>query len=264
MLVTRRPEGLVLVTQVDHQDHCGAMARLWGGGEFGAIDDWESVRTAAGCHDEGWRTVDERPELDARGLPVDFPDVDRARHVEIAGRSIDAALASGPRVGLLVSMHYAGLYQRRLGLDGPAPVEHVPAVAEFLAREEARQEGLRATLGDDLSLSAWAWDAYRLLQAWDSLSLYLAWRGLAGGLGGILPRVPRGAFDDGVDVRVEPLGRFTASCDPFPFLGEEVELPVAARVIEDRPYRDDDDLRSALALAATITLECVVCRRPGG
>ena len=34
MIVSRRPEGLLLVRQVDHQEQCGLMAAAWGNAEF--------------------------------------------------------------------------------------------------------------------------------------------------------------------------------------------------------------------------------------
>ena len=263
MIVSRRPEGLVLVRQVDHQAQCAAMAEVWGNADFARPPDWGQIVAAADCHDEGWRVEDERPTINRRGAPTDFPDIDRARHVGLYSRGIERAEAQHPLIGLLVSMHGVGLYRQRLGLDGPETGEHGSAVAAFLATEDARQERLRATLGDDLDLALWTWDAYRLLQAFDSLSLYLVWRGLGSGVLGVLPQVPRWLGDPGVDIVCESLGRFTASCDPFPFAGDEVELPIEARAVPDRSYRDDDDLQRAFADAPTVTLECVVCRRPG-
>ncbi len=263
MIVSRRPEGLVLVRQVDHQEQCRAMAEAWGGSEFARIERWAQITSAAACHDEGWRNEDDLPTINRRGIPTDFPELDRARHVELYGRGIDHAELLDPYVGLLVSMHGGGLHRHRLGLDGPSDRDHSPPVAAFLTREDARQERLREGLGNDLDLASWTWDAYRLLQAFDALSLYLVWRGLGSGAPGVLAQVPRASGDAGVDIICGALGRFTATCDPFPFVGDEVELPVAARAIPDRPYRDDEDLRQALADAETVRLECVVCRRPG-
>lgn len=263
MIVSSRPEGLALVRQVDHQEQCRRMAERWGGPGFERIADWAALTEAAGRHDEGWREVDARPRVEPDGRPLDFPRIDRAEHCALFRRGIDLAGHAGPRAELLVSMHGAGLHQRRMGLDGPLPVDHAPAVERFLAEEEGRQADLRARLGDDLALAAWAWDAYLLLQAWDALSLYLVWRGLPEGRAGTLPSVPCGPGGPHAAVRLEPLGRLTARCDPFPFPGDEVSLPIPARIVEDRPYRDDEDLAAALAAARAVTLECVVVRPSG-
>ena len=58
--------------------------------------------------------------------------------------------------------------------------------------------------------------------------------------------MPRRVGDAGVALVLSPAGANAGVCAPFPFAGEEVALPVAARVIPDRRYEDDDDLRVTL------------------
>ena len=53
MIVSRRPQGLVLVRQVDHQDQCALMAAAWGNERFGRIAPFGPVADAAACHDAG-------------------------------------------------------------------------------------------------------------------------------------------------------------------------------------------------------------------
>lgn len=260
MIVSRRPEGLVLVRQVDHQAQCELMAEAWGNADFARPDPYGPLVEAAACHDEGWREWEDAPEIDADGMPIDFPDLDRARHTGLYRLSIAEAVSRGPRTGLLVSMHGQGLYERRLGLDGPPPPREGrrPEIVGFLAEQEGRQGELRARIGDDAALRAWAWDGYRLLQAWDTLSLYLLWKALPAGRDGTLTGVPRAPGDAGVDLRLEPDGDAACVCHPYPFAAPEVVLPVAARVIPDRPYASNEDLRAALAAAPAVTLECRV------
>lgn len=264
MIVSRRREGIVTVRQVDHQAQCALMAEAWGNGAFARPEPYGPLLEAATWHDEGWRAWEEAPEVDATGAPVDFPDLDRARHTALYRDSIRVALARGPRTGLLVSMHGEGLYERRLGLDGPPPPREGrrPEVLAFLDDQAALQADLRRRIGGGPELDAWAWDGYRLLQAWDTLSLYLLWRALPAGRGGTLVRVPRGPGDAGADLILTPDGPEACLCEPFPFAGDEVTLPVAARVIADRPYAGDDDLRAALAAAPAVTLDCRVRARP--
>ncbi len=266
MIVARAHGVLRIVRQVDHQAQCGQMATAWGNAGVSRIDHWEDIAAAAAIHDEGWRDVDARPGRGSDGRPEDFPHIDRSRHVQLYRVGIERAIDHSPRAGLLVSMHGAGLHQHRLGLDGPAASsgEHDPAVQAFLDQEETRQDALRTAIGNDLSLGAWAWDAYRLLQTWDALSLYLTWRGLPQGQVGSLPRVPFGPTDEGVTLTLGPLGRNTASCTPFPFAGSEVGLPVCIRQIEDRPYVDDEELAVALATAPEELVEFVICPHPSG
>lgn len=263
MIVSPRTAGLVIVRQIDHQRQCGRMAERWGNEVFARPVPYEPLIDAARLHDEGWRGWEDAPEVDPAGRPLDFPELDRAVHVELYRRSVARALERSARAGLLVSMHGQGLYEARLGLDGPPPprASRRPVVRGWLDEQDQVQRRARRSIGGPGDrLDAWAWDAYRLLQAWDLLSLYLLWRDLPRARDGRIPRVPRGAGDPGVDIRVEPVGPSACTLDPFPFPGDEVDLPVRARMVPDRRYEDDDDLRATLAEAEWMTLELWVRR----
>ena len=263
MIVSRRPEGLVLVRQVDHQEQCALMARAWGNDAFARPEPYAPLEEAARCHDEGWRTWEEAPATRG-GDPVDFTEIDRPTHVALYRRGIAAAAARDARAGLLVSMHGQRLYEGRGGLD-PGPVtpraERPPVVREFLAEQDGIHARLRARIGGGAELDDWAWAGYRLLQTWDALSIHLTWRGLLAERELVLPQVPREAGDPGLDLRVRPDGPMACTVAPWPFAGDALDLPVRARAIEDRPYASDLDLGESLARAGWFTLAFRV--RPG-
>jgi Protein of unknown function (DUF3891) len=248
VIVSREPDGLCVVLQVDHQTQCAAAAAQWGNDAFDRLDHWGAVVTAVAIHDAGWAAWEAAPRIDGEGKPIDFPDLDRAEHTDLARAGVAGAFALGPRVGLLVSMHCDGLYRARLGLDGaPRPTAELPTpVQAFIADQVEVQHVAKAEIGDGEEVEAWAWSAYRLIQAWDALSLFLCWRGLPDGRERRLPAVPRTLGDDGVDLRLRPLDARTGACSPFPFAGDEAHLAVTARVIPDRVYRSDEDLQAAL------------------
>jgi Protein of unknown function (DUF3891) len=248
MIVRRWPEGLVVVRQVDHQEQCRLMAERWGNARFTRPEPFGPLARAAAWHDEGWREWEQAPLIDGQGGPVDFPDLDRDVHMALYRQGIRRATEADPWAGLVVSMHGQGLYERRLGLDGAAPPreERPPEVRAYLEEQDAFQEAIRPALGEEAEVRRWAWAGYRLLQAWDLLSLWLLWRGLPDGREGTLAQVPRRIGDPGEDLRLLVAGPHEAACDPYPFDADGVELPVAARVIPDRRYEDDEDLRLAL------------------
>lgn len=183
---------LSLVRQVDHQVQCRDMAMAWGAPGFARLDHWDSVVRAAARHDDGWRAQDESPGVDGDGRPEDFPDVARDRHAAFYDEAIAAVCADDARAGLVCCLHGRGLYEKRLGLDGPIPGRRGrPAVErDFIARQLRRQRALQRALGP--GADAWGADAFLLLQAWDALSLYLVWTGLRRGEPWRLARVPRG------------------------------------------------------------------------
>jgi hypothetical protein len=258
VIVAREPHGLSVVLQTDHQLQCAAAAAQWGNGRFGRIDHWDALEDAVALHDAGWASWEAAPQIDPDGHPIDFPDLDRAIHTALARDGVAAASRRGPRVGLLVSMHCAGLYQSRFGLDGPPkPLVELPdPVQAFIADQEPLQRAAKEAIGEDVE--AWAWAAYRLIQACDALSLFLCWRGLPDGRERHLPVVPRAVGDEGVDLLLRPVDERTAMCRPFPFEGDAAILPVPARVIPDRVYRSDEDLRSAMRDAPLRVREYVV------
>lgn len=257
MIVSPRAEGLVIARQVDHQVQCGLMATLWGNAEFARPRPWGPIVRAAQWHDEGWRPWEARPRIDSAGRPVDFVDIDRSTHVGLYSNGIATCVRRDPWTGLLVSLHGRGLYERRLGLDGPIPDPGTrpPSVQRFLSEQERLQAELRDALEPD---PEWEWAAYRLLQAMDLLSLYLVWRAHPAGREATLAAVPRAAGDAGASIRLRRTGEWSASADPYPFADEEAALPIVVRVVADRSYEDDADLACAMQDAPAITLPYVV------
>ena len=257
MIVVRTGEQLRLVSQVDHQTQCGVMARAWGNAAFTRPEPYEPLIEAAECHDEGWRGQDAMPHVDAAGSPVNFTKLDRAIHAPMYELGIAEAVVRGAHVGLLASMHGQGLYEKRMGLDGPCPPRNDRPAYElaFLRDQERLQAELRAHIGGGAALKAWAWAAYRLLQAWDVLSLYLCWNGLADQREWMLRQVPRAVGDAGLSIRLRPRGTAACAVDPWPFAGDRLDLSVPARWIEARVYGSDAELSAAIDAADVQPLE---------
>jgi len=260
MIVLCTGSRIRLVRQVDHQAQCGVMARAWGNDTFHRPEPYQALIEVAECHDEGWRGQDAPPHIDPSGMPVNFPDLDRAIHAPMYELGIAEAVVRGPHVGLLASMHGQGLYEKRMGLDGPCPPRERRPVYElaFLRDQERLQAELRAHIGGGDELQAWAWAAYRILQAWDVLSLYLCWKGLAEGREWILPRVPRTVGDDGVDIRIGARDASTCSVDPWPFAGDHLDLSVPVRWIAEHAYASDAELGAAVDAAEAQVLALTV------
>ncbi|MFM8827766.1 MAG: DUF3891 family protein [Actinomycetota bacterium] len=273
MIVARTAGRLRLVTQVAHQVQCGLLVAPWGNDEFARPEPWAPVVEATAWHDEGWREWEAHPQVLPDGEPLGFVAMELGDHVAIHRASAAAAATRGDRVELLVGMHGAGLVMRRLGLDGEVErLDDRPEPARDLVIDRARAgRALRSGLGEGADLAGWTWSAYRILQAIDLLSLYLTWRGLAGGEEWSRRRVPRCPGDEcGVDIAVRPAppdgpaphdeAALACMLDPWPFATDLVQAPVEARFIDDRPYRDADELADALASASVEVLEMLVRR----
>lgn len=260
IVVARQPDAL-LVRQVDHQLQCADFALAWGNDLFARLPGHRHATIAARWHDEGWREWEQCPRIDSTGAPMDFPDLDRTEHVRLYRAGIDLAERIDPRAGLLVSMHGAGLYQNRRGLDRVVPPSgrRPAAVESFLANEDVRQARLVARLGAGPELERWGWAAYRLLQAWDLLSLALLWGRLAERERVVLRRVPRDLGDgEGCDIGVRRIGRRCAVVDPWPFSAAHLETVVPARRVAPGPHDSHAALTAAFREAPEEPLRIVL------
>jgi hypothetical protein len=271
MLISRRDGELVLVTHVDHAAVAGVLAERW------SLEASEGTRAAlvaaAVRHDDGWAELDGRPVFSAeQQRPAHFLEVPLPETVPPYRAGVERLAAEDPHAGLLASMHWAGLYSSRWGVQGTPPVEH-PAAQAVVAEQEqtwpARSRALWGAAGGLRSeFERELWLAYEVLQALDLLSLFLCtadlsrpsgsapedppvWATLATidqpAGGRVLPSVPSAGGHADVRLAVEAPG--TVTLDPCPFGAEPVPVVIPVRRLEDRPYADAEAAAAALRAA---------------
>jgi len=268
-MIVRTQEGrLILIRQLDHAALSGEFARRWGNDRFAPVHPLESVALAAGRHDEGWRDEDEKPLFDAQTRrPANFRQVEVPVHVVFYAAGIDRIVALDPYAGLLVSMHGAGIYQRRYGA-GPIRMttirEDVRTVAEdFVARQEALETALLRRLWDPAhrrsEFERQIWVHYELLQVWDRLSLFACTNDLRAPAEERIGPVPGGGAGMDVELRVRA-DRGTVTVDPYPFQTSPWTAAVPARAIPDRDYAGAADVRDALGAAGDASMEVTFAR----
>src|SRR3954447_16829468 len=97
--------------QTDHADLSAAFARSW------ASPLSPALLIATERHDDGWAVWEQSPRLDDAGKPVTFLEVDVRAHLAFYRAGIAAITGEAGGPGLLVSMHGAGIYKQRYGLD---------------------------------------------------------------------------------------------------------------------------------------------------
>src|SRR4051794_10250757 len=174
---------LLVILQTDHAALSGALAEHWGNGTFARPEPRDAVVVAAAHHDDGWRLWELSPRIDPdTERPYQFTDLPVAEHAGFYRAGVDEVLARDRYAGLLVSMHLAGLYQRRFGTDPGMPLKPLPprdegAVREILWQLGAQQQTLREHLPAQgvpprFLADRYVWSNYKLLQVFDRLSLY--------------------------------------------------------------------------------------------
>jgi hypothetical protein len=275
VLITRRQGRLCAITHPDHGRLAGELYERWGNERFarpGAAD--RALMTAATHHDDGWEELDGQPAWGAeQGRPAHFLELPLEQTVGPYGRGVDTVYERDPHAGALVSMHWAGLYRMRWGLQGGSDVPH-PLAGEVVAEHERRWvsalreawggRGLRSEFERD------TWHAYEILQALDFLSLALCLLdadrpsdpGEAVAMPGTLPTVdqptgprtipsvPLTGAGDHVDVTLRLSAPHAVVLDPWPFAEPSFDVSMPARWLEDRRYASAEEAARAYHAAA--------------
>jgi hypothetical protein len=269
MLITRRQGRLTLVAQPDHGGLAGQLCERWGNEQFATPTPREALLVAAAHHDDGWFELDGQPAFnDDAQRPAHFVELPLPKTVGPYGRGVDSVYARDPHAGALVSMHWAGLYSKRWGLQsgGPAPY---PLAAEVVAEQECRwvaavreawdQSGLRS------EFEANTWHAYEVLQALDFISLAVCLLDPEQPSGGgeelpmpvtlphvdqppgkrIIPTVPLAAGGEHRDVKLWVSEPGTVMLDPYPFGEQRFQLELPAREMEDQRYGSAEEAAAA-------------------
>jgi Protein of unknown function (DUF3891) len=208
MIVRDQGDSWQVVLQTDHADLSGQFATSW------ADASSAPLRTAAKRHDDGWAVWERAPRVDDDGTPVNFLDVDVRSHLAFYRAGIAAVTEQDPHAGLLVSMHGAGIYRHRYGLDPGLGLSRAPEVQEEVDAFVAEQE---EKFGSDPGEHR---REYELLQLFDRLSLYFCMRDVEAG--------------DPTDLQgysLEPVSAWRVRISPYPFAEAPAGFSLVRRVL---------------------------------
>lgn len=290
MIVSRRDQGLCLIRQIEHGRVAGELASHWGNAGFEAPSPRESVVLAASRHDEGWRAWDARGLLnEVERRPLHFLEIDPDEHVRLYRGGVERVRLGDAYAGLLVGMHWTGLYRGRWSN---------PAAHGRLARDAREQRVLDDAVHEEElrwvrdKRAAWTreepravfestlWHNYGLLQLWDLLSLYLCvmpqepvapdapltpWGPQLSRLvhspeAVSLPQVRTGCFGSTTGMRASVVAQGTVAVDPWPFAENSFPVDIEQVVVPDRPYEDAAETAAVITAAPTQTLRWTLAR----
>ena len=213
MIVRDLGDAWQVVMQTDHAELSRDFARAWA--EQGPRH--ESLAIAAERHDDGWAVWEQGPRVDADGRPVNFLEVDVRSHLAFYRAGIAAITEQDPHAGLLVSMHGAGIYKQRYGLDPGLGLQRAAEVQgdvdAFVAEQEAKFGGEPGEYRAE----------YDLLQLYDRLSLYFCMRDLETGEEAELQ-----------GYRLEPVAPWQVRLSPWPFAEGSGDFSLLRRVLPKR------------------------------
>lgn len=291
MLIRRQDTDLLLFRQVDHGALAGEFVDFWGNERFAAPTPLDAVRLAATLHDEGWREADAEllyNEVEER--PLSFAEIDQRIHIPLYKRGVDEVFRQDTYAGLLVSMHWTGLYRARWGLQpmpinwdttGRTPVQDLQdeAITEQEHRWiEAKRELVKSGFRTDFETNLW--HNFDLMQAFDLLSIFVCMnvhhptdgdepellgftlRSLDQVPGArIIPNVPAKLGGERVALELRAVEPGVVAVDPYPFADDETVWSIEATSIPDQRYQNAAEARAAVERGEKRTVECRMVRR---
>ncbi|MGN6872581.1 MAG: DUF3891 family protein [Solirubrobacteraceae bacterium] len=233
MIVCEVGDSWQIVMQTDHADLSGDFARRW----TERTPRSESLEVAAERHDDGWAVWEQSPMCDVgSGKPLNFLDVGVPAHLAFYRAGIAAIGEQDPYAGLLVSMHGAGIYRGRYGLQPELKLTFAGDVREqvdaFVAEQESTFEARESELG--VTESERIHD-YGLLQMFDRLSLLFCMNDT------LSP-----PSTDLMGYRVQADGDGAVRMSPFPFDGAEQQFSLVRRVVPRNNWSDGQTFRRDL------------------
>jgi hypothetical protein len=269
MLVSRRNGRLFLVTHPEHARLAGELGRWWGNDAFEPPAYSDALVTAAAHHDDGWLELDSIPAYSAEHeRPAHFLELPLEQTVGPYGHGVDRVYEQDGHAGALVSMHWAGLYSTRWGLDGGRPVSH-PLAVEVVAEQERRWAAALSEAwgrrGRRSEFEHQTWYAYELLQALDVISLGLCLIDLdrpsgdgepiplLGTLGRVeqppgpraVSRVPEAPGRGYRELTMRVMSPAVVTFDPYPFAEPVRDVALSVRSLEDRRYASAEEAARA-------------------
>ena len=232
MIVRAVPGGIQLITQPDHahlarsiMEHCASLA---------VRARRDAILHAIGEHDNGWAEEDAMPTVDpGTGRVVDFVGAPLSVRHAVWPRGV-ARLTGEPWAAALVAQHAIAVYDRFRS--------ETEWASFFSEMETARDRWMRAA---GLTIDDLAAD-YSFVRLADLISLTFC-------VGWVDPQ-------QFADWTVQLSGtRVTVTPDPF--AGTAIPIEIVARQIPRQSFRNDTELRDALAEARTTTLQGEVAGR---
>lgn len=255
MIITKHDGRLRLVRQDEHGVHAGGVTKLWGNSKFERTATHDSVTTAVGMHDIGWKIPDDEVLFNAEtGSPINFINVNLRQHVDFYRSGFLKVLEQDPYGGLLVGMHWIGLYNSRFGYD-PTFTYTIPqdlvAFMDSVVKGEQQnwveiKERLWKKSGPRSEFEDVLWNQYELVQVMDRISLFMSMNDPEKKNEVVLGPVRTSQKGELVNLTVKSNGDGKLLVGPFPF-ASEFDANVPCKYIPDRVYESQDDLRHTLS-----------------
>jgi hypothetical protein len=232
MIVRDEGDTFLLITQPDHARLAEQIGTAMRSEPALETADRDAILLAIREHDNGWAEVDADPEVEpATGRPRDFMSGSPRVKYDLWLRGIARAAQMDPRAGALVAEHALTVYAyRREDPEWQMFFEAITPIRDDLLKQMAMLTGASREVFER---------QYRCLQLADAFSLQFC-----------------NGWTDISTLEYQTIMRGDVLLiSPEPFDGATVPLQVLGRRIAARRYKNDGDLRAALATAPVLVVE---------
>jgi len=269
MIISKQGNKLVLVRQDEHMVQAGDVARRWGNEKFSRMEKHESVSLGIGLHDFGWKEPDDAVWYNEKTKrPMNFLDVDLPGHVRFYEEGFREALKRDEYAGLMLGLHWIGLYTRRYGYDPTFTYEVPENLTDFfhsvISRIEKEFVDIKNKFWDPRrkrsEFEDQIWMSYEFFQVMDRTSLFMSLNDPMSQNRVVLGPVRKKQQEDPVHITLTARGDGTLLVEPFPF-AEEFETFVPARKIEDRDYSSHEEIKEVVEKTEKIPVKWKVVAR---
>jgi hypothetical protein len=242
----------LMITQHDHAQLSGELARRLGNCDFAPPSPYQAVVEAIAHHDCGWPLHDEHPTLNPAGLPLHVFEAPVSLATQVWSASVAGAMNLGDYQGLLVSLHTFALSSMFFANAKNPSRPDLFEMNKFQHRQSEIQEDLRQRLGlrEGVPLRLGVPKAgvspaddqlifnFRLLTAMDRISLALCCgKPLFPTMDDVHPHPGKPA----TKITVQMPDPATMTLDPWPFDQPMLAFVVPARRVTKHPFTSIDE-----------------------
>lgn len=264
MIVSTQKNDLVLVRQDEHCLHAGELLLHWGNENVGKPTPYDSLYLAIEKHDIGWKDADDDVLFDTeKGKPLHFTKVNLDQHLKFYGDGVEKVLEEDLYAGLILGLHWTGLYTRRYGYQPDFIYNLSDRVKAAILDQEKKWAELKNKLWNPTEqprsqFENNLWLNYEIFQFLDRLSLTICMSDLEEEKKTTISPIRFTAQDPLIDVSISILGNgYQVAISPFPF-DDSFELSVPSRRIADKQYREHRELVEELNKANQEIIHCEI------
>lgn len=253
MIRREEKEGWILIGQHDHAELAGDIMRYWGNGRFAKPRPYDEVLFGVKEHDSGWKEWDRSPKINPENrYPMNFMEMDFQDQYDIWTRCFKKHSAEHPYASALIALHFRRFNEKiiKKNTDNGGAEALQSQMNGFIS------DALNINVSNSVSnhLPEQVKVDLRFIQIGDVISLTLChgWSEIE------IEDVPvdyEGSLEE-LSIKSDDGKNFIVS--PYPFSEPSIGFSIRGRMIKQKEFSDDDELRKRLRESRYETLDFVI------